>query len=41
MYIEELNSVGVQTVVHGDLHLSNILFGEGEFAHDTFVIDWK
>src|SRR5690242_4001387 len=39
MYIAELNTVGVQTVVHGDLHLSNVLFGEGEFENDIFVID--
>lgn len=39
-YIEELNSAGAQTVVHGDLHLSNVLFGEGDHASELFVIDW-
>jgi thiamine kinase-like enzyme len=39
-YISELNEVGVQTVVHGDLHLSNILFREDGSNNDLFVIDW-
>lgn len=39
-YIDELNQAGVQTIVHGDLHMSNILFGEGEANHELFVIDW-
>jgi aminoglycoside phosphotransferase (APT) family kinase protein len=39
-YIKQLNSAGVQTVVHGDLHLSNILFGDEGFEDELFVIDW-
>ena len=39
-YIDELNQAGVQTIVHGDLHMSNILFGEDEANHGLFVIDW-
>ena len=29
-FIGELNQVGAQTVVHGDLQMSNVLFGVGE-----------
>ena len=39
-YIDELGTVGVQTVVHGDLHLSNMLFAEDESQNELFVIDW-
>jgi thiamine kinase-like enzyme len=39
-YIGELSSLGVQTVVHGDLHLSNVLFGDNENGNQIFVIDW-
>jgi thiamine kinase-like enzyme len=39
-YREELHSVGLQTVVHGDIHLSNVLFGANEFENEVFVIDW-
>ena len=39
-YIDELNQAGVQTVVHGDLHMSNILFGADEANNELFVIDW-
>jgi aminoglycoside phosphotransferase (APT) family kinase protein len=38
--IIELNEVGVQTVVHGDMQMSNILFGEDETNNELFVIDW-
>jgi aminoglycoside phosphotransferase (APT) family kinase protein len=38
--IGELDEVGAQTVVHGDLQMSNILFGEDESNHEFFVIDW-
>jgi hypothetical protein len=39
-YIDKLNEEGVQTVVHGDLALDNILFGEDESDNELFVIDW-
>jgi thiamine kinase-like enzyme len=39
-YIGELHSLEIQTVVHGDLHLSNVLFGEKETENEVFVIDW-
>lgn len=39
-YIDELDEAGVQTVVHGDLNLENILFGEDETKNELFVIDW-
>jgi aminoglycoside phosphotransferase (APT) family kinase protein len=39
-YIGELNSLGTQTVVHGDMHLSNVLFGENKIENEVFVIDW-
>ena len=39
-YIDELNAVGAQTIVHGDLHMSNVLFGEDESTNELFVIDW-
>lgn len=36
--IAELNQTGLQTVVHGDLHMSNILFRQDN--NELFVIDW-
>ena len=39
-YIRELDEVGVQTVVHGDLQMSNILIGEDKSNNELFVIDW-
>lgn len=39
-YIDELNEEGMQTVVHGDLYLDNILLSEDESNHELFVIDW-
>lgn len=39
-YIDELNQAGVQTIVHGDLHMSNILFGTDQANNELFVIDW-
>ena len=39
-YIDALNEGGMQTVVHGNLGLDNILFGEGEADDDLLVIDW-
>jgi hypothetical protein len=39
-YIDELNEAGVQTVVHGDLHLDNILFVNDDSNNELFVIDW-
>lgn len=39
-YIDELSEVGAQTVVHGDLHMSNILFGEDSSDTKLHVIDW-
>jgi hypothetical protein len=38
--INELNEAGVQTVVHGDLSLDNILFGTDEANNALYVIDW-
>jgi thiamine kinase-like enzyme len=39
-YIDELNEAGVQTVVHGDLQMDNILFGDDKHENEVFVIDW-
>jgi hypothetical protein len=39
-YIQELISSEIQTVVHGDIHLSNVLFGAQERENEVFVIDW-
>ena len=38
--ISALDETGVQTVVHGDLQMGNVLFGEGEAEGQLFVIDW-
>lgn len=38
--IRELDEVGAQTVVHGDLHLGNILFADEESGGGLYVIDW-
>ena len=38
--IRELGEVGAQTVVHGDLHLGNILFAGTENGAGLYVIDW-
>jgi aminoglycoside phosphotransferase (APT) family kinase protein len=39
-YIDKLNEEGVQTVVHGDLALHNILCRDDEADDELFVIDW-
>lgn len=38
--LHELTCTAPLTVVHGDLHLSNLLFGAQEQEHKIFVIDW-
>jgi aminoglycoside phosphotransferase (APT) family kinase protein len=38
--LEELTTAEALTVVHGDMHLSNILFGAQEHEGKLFVIDW-
>lgn len=38
--LHELTSAAPLTVVHGDLHLSNLLFGAQEQEDKIFVIDW-
>jgi hypothetical protein len=38
--IRQLDEEGIQTVVHGDLQLSNILFTQGGADPELFVIDW-
>ena len=39
-YIDELDQAGIQTIVHGDLHMSNVLFGADQANNELFVIDW-
>jgi thiamine kinase-like enzyme len=39
-YIEELSESGTQTVVHGDMQMDNILFGDDAYQGMLFVIDW-
>jgi aminoglycoside phosphotransferase (APT) family kinase protein len=39
-YIADIKQSGVQTVVHGDLQMDNILFGEDKYKNKIFVIDW-
>jgi hypothetical protein len=38
--IKELNTAEALTVVHGDIHLSNVLFGAQDRENEVFVIDW-
>lgn len=39
-YIHELDNTGVQTVVHGDFSIDNMLFGEDAAEGELYVIDW-
>jgi aminoglycoside phosphotransferase (APT) family kinase protein len=39
-YIDELSESGTQTVVHGDMQMDNILFGDDIYQGMLFVIDW-
>ncbi len=39
-YIDQIKEEGVQTVVHGDLSVDNILFVEHDTGDELFVIDW-